>query len=746
MRRSRFLRFHAAAFLAALCCLAACAFAAEEPIHAVRLQPGEHIVLDGSLSHPAWKRAPVFDQNHEMEPVRGRKPTHVTQVQVLYDEQAMYVGVTALDPEPSRIRAPLVRHDLVNRTQDFVVLYIDPIGARKSAQWFRVGASGSTSDGLHTAASDLEDFAPDFDFDSASARNELGYTVVFRVPYASLRYTRASQGTWRIMVGRRIPRENVTLTLTVPLPREALSFIDLMQPLEGFEPPLKHSFVQIRPTVTLRRIDDHPYGEPRDTGGELKLSLDAKWRPLPELVLDATINPDFAQVALDQPQLSRNTRFALLLTEKRPFFLESADLLISPTDALYTRSINDPRWGLRATWRGERFTGIGMALQDKGGGLTPIPGPYGTGFALQPANDALLSRAQAQFGRVTVGGIVGARRYQDVDGADAGDNVVAGVDGQWLITDSVRLKAQAMGSSTTAIDDGTGVLRRGASQGGAMGHVGLYARGNRSETDISVQEISHGFRNDVGFVSQAGIRKIVANQNIQWFGLGPINQLNLHVNTQRTEERGTGLTVLQRWTPGLWLAAAHNSEVIVELIPDEKSRVQADAPLLSSRYLHLWTIFTPVQWIPLAEMWFDTGRMVDVSANAQGRVVSGRKFGFDIQFRPLKRLELQPRLDAVVLDNPVEGRLRESAAQLLSIWHVAAKQSLRMILQHHSVERSGAGKESETAQSLTYAWRRSAGTVLYLGATRGSTGLPLTPSRSTELFAKLQFDLNELRW
>ena len=73
------------------------------------------------------------------------------------------------------------------------------------------------------------------------------------------------------------------------------------------------------------------------------------------------------------------------------------DLLPSPDagpDALYTRSINDPRWGLRATWRGERESGTGMVLHDKGGGLTPIPGPYATGYALQPANDTLMSRAQ----------------------------------------------------------------------------------------------------------------------------------------------------------------------------------------------------------------------------------------------------------------------------------------------------------------------------------------------------------------
>src|SRR6185369_10978813 len=100
------------------------------------------------------------------------------------------------------------------------------------------------------------------------------------------------------------------------------------------------------------------------------------------------------------------------------------------------------------------------------------PGPYATGYALQPANDTLMSRAQGRFGQVTLGAIVGARRYNDPAGGNAGENDVAGADAQWLITDNLRLKAQAMGSSTTAFDDGNGVLRRGAAQRGGMAYLG----------------------------------------------------------------------------------------------------------------------------------------------------------------------------------------------------------------------------------------------------------------------------------
>src|SRR5437660_1039411 len=154
-----------------------------QPITAVKLAPGERIRMDGTLADPAWQRAPVFKDFMVREPEYGHANEWETHVQVLYDDQAIYVGVTALDPQPELIRDPPVRHDLVLRTQDHVLVYLDPIGKKQSAQFFRVSASGSTADGMQTAADDSEDFAPDFDFDAAAHRNERGSTVLLRVPF-----------------------------------------------------------------------------------------------------------------------------------------------------------------------------------------------------------------------------------------------------------------------------------------------------------------------------------------------------------------------------------------------------------------------------------------------------------------------------------------------------------------------------------------------------------------------------------
>jgi hypothetical protein len=225
--------------LAALCVALDPARAQDElPLQAVRLGAGEHIRLTGRLDHPAWQRAPVFDRFVSKYPRVGDAPPQATRVQVLFDEQALYVGITALESEPQRVRGPLVRHDQVIRTQDFVVVYLDPIGSRRSAQFFRVNAAGSLGDGLHTAADDSEDFAPDFDWDAAVARitPKVGPRCC-GCPLPALRFAEGPQQPWRIMVGRRLPRDEFHLLTSVLVPTEAPSFIDRLQPLLGVQLP-----------------------------------------------------------------------------------------------------------------------------------------------------------------------------------------------------------------------------------------------------------------------------------------------------------------------------------------------------------------------------------------------------------------------------------------------------------------------------------------------------------------------------
>ena len=74
--------------------------------------------------------------------------------------------------------------------------------------------------------------------------------------------------------------------------------------------------------------------------------LDAKFVIGDSVTVDATINPDFSQVESDEPQIAVNQRYELFYPEKRPFFLENADLFqLQAANLLFTRRIVDPSFG-----------------------------------------------------------------------------------------------------------------------------------------------------------------------------------------------------------------------------------------------------------------------------------------------------------------------------------------------------------------------------------------------------------------
>ena len=716
----------------------------QPPVIATRLLPGENLRLDGSLAHPAWQRAPVFDRFLELDPQRGGPPPQRTTVQLLFDDRALYVGVKAFDTRTAAIRDVPVRYDGVNRTQDFVVAYVDPIGHRASAQFFRVNAAGSIADGIHTAADDSEDFAPDFDWDAAVQRQDDGWTAVMRIPFAALRFAEGPQRGWRFMLARRLPREQFHLVLSVALPAEAPSFIARLQPLAGVQLPEDHAFLTLRPTLTLRTVRTREATAPRTREDHVEASLDLKWRPRAELVIDGTLKPDFSQVALDVPQLAGNSRFAQFLPEKRPFFFESADLLRTPTDALYTRTLTQPRAGLRATWRGPSLAATVLAAGDLGGGTVLLPGPYGTDGVEQPASQALIARATQRRDELAVGGLLAARRYADGRGV----NAVLGPDLEAPLSRSWRLRAQWLGSHTTA-QAGGGTLQAGEARNGHRGYLRLLRLDEDSETSLTLDDIGRHFRHDTGFVFQSGTREWAAHQAWKWRPLGPFNQFDLYVDAREVRDRRNGQTVERSPWLGFWTTGAHNLEWWVELRPREELRPAATSPLLTQRYVASGLVLTPASWWPLVDTELTVGRLVDTVAR---RERPGARWRFNARLRPLRALELEPGLSQAWLFDDGPGRTlqyHESAVQGLAVWHLDARQHLRLIVQRTRGDRKAeTGVDAQQwggrALSLTYTWRRSAGTQLFVGLSRSDDGRAIR-SRTQEAFVKLQVDADDWR-
>ena len=113
--------------------------------------------------------------------------------------------------------------------------------------------------------------------------------------------------------------------------------------------------VEVMPTLTATRADTprRPRRAPLTEGDEdTDLGVSARWSITPNVVLSAALNPDFSQVETDTAELAVNERFALQFPEKRPFFLEGADFFETPFEAVFTRTVADPEYGLQAHRQG----------------------------------------------------------------------------------------------------------------------------------------------------------------------------------------------------------------------------------------------------------------------------------------------------------------------------------------------------------------------------------------------------------
>jgi len=200
--------------------------------------------------------------------------------------------------------------------------------------------------------------------------------------------------------------------------------------------------------------------------------------------------------------------------------------------------------------------------------------------------------------------------------------------------------------------------------------------------------------------------------------------------------------------PGIWFAAARNTQASLELHAFSRVRAASGAPLLRERYAYGTFVTTPAPWVPLIDSNFAVGRLADMIENT---VRPGARANVMVRMRPHRQFEVEPSLSWAALYRDGSQTYREAAAQLKAIWFFDAGSSIRLIVQKTLLDRLPEGTVIEehhrgTVASITYSWRKSMGTVLYVGAGYSKGRFPVPAlSRGTEAFVKMQFDWDEVR-
>jgi len=89
-------------------------------------------VVDGRLDDPDWALAPPITDLVQTDPDEGRPVSEPTEVRVLYDATAVYVGARLFDTAPARIVRRLARRDASTHSDEFRV-FLDSYYDRRTA-------------------------------------------------------------------------------------------------------------------------------------------------------------------------------------------------------------------------------------------------------------------------------------------------------------------------------------------------------------------------------------------------------------------------------------------------------------------------------------------------------------------------------------------------------------------------------------------------------------------------------------
>ncbi len=675
--RSRFFAFASATL--------ACAPLLAQSLSAHSTAGAPPVVVDGVLDEAQWALAPALDGFLEYEPSNGTKapPQLRTSVKLLVDEHALVFGIRAWDADPARMAGSLARRDKVGTEQDFIGIWIDPTGQGQSAQFVRVNIAGVLTDGIARRNAD-DDLGPDYPIDAAVKLLPDGYGMEVRWPLSSLRFPYKDGKPWRVMIERSVPHAGGKLFLSVPLKTGGADYMAEMTPVDGIGPTVvavrDRRFVDLRPELTVR------------SGKTPSLGLEINARPRADWVLNATLNPDFSQVEIDEPT-SSTSRIALSLPEKRGFFLESADVLGLPLAPFYSRTLADPAWGLRATWRSAGIDATAMSLRDRDGGIVLRGGTYETAAHIQQT-ETLASFARTRWHQSN--GVVGAFASMR-DYSAAGTNVVAGVDGQLAFSDENRAAWVAMHSRTTTDFTDTGPALTPARRGS---YVWTQFKHNSDDwiNAIEVQAISPGFVNDNGFVPQTGVVdariQVIRRLGEQDVGV-KLYESEAYVRLARVatlsdplnDQRG-GETVASSIRPGVWMYGPHQTRLFAEYGVD-RQRGLRHGRLHDIPAVHMGFETKPAPWISELSGEASLGQRLDVEADRVGRggeVLATLKLRFALPFG--WATELDHRINRSWVDATEGGTaFADTGWRWLGMLHFSPRDSLRLLAQNTAFAR-----------------------------------------------------------
>jgi hypothetical protein len=298
------------------------------PLAAASARRAGDVTIDGRLTEAAWRGATPITTFRQFQPAEGAPASLPTEVRILYDDEALYVGARLGDSAGARgVRAPLARRDQLvdangnngsfnSLTTDKLIVVLDPYHNHLDEAWFEVNPAGVRGDQFNG------DVSWDPVWEAAAHVDAEGWTAEMRIPYSQLRFSRDAAQTWGMQVWRYVDRLNER-DMWSYWRRNASGGPAFFGHLTGLTIVERPRQLELLPYVVSRgQFKYAPPGDPYHSNRNLELNAggDLKYLLTSNLTLDATFNPDFGQVEVDPATLNLSA-FETFYDEKRPFFV-----------------------------------------------------------------------------------------------------------------------------------------------------------------------------------------------------------------------------------------------------------------------------------------------------------------------------------------------------------------------------------------------------------------------------------------
>ena len=492
----------------------------------VRIQRvAERPVIDGDLNEEIWVRAPLVADFHQVTPVEFDEPTERTEVYVLYDRDALYIGARLFDTEPELINRRILRQGQNINTDDRFFVHIDPYNNRRGGYLFGVNPNGVRYDGVFEGVTQRQ-----FDWDGiwqAAARiTPDGWTLEIEIPFKTLSFD-PSTSTWRMNFARNIERKNEGMAWNS---RNRQTDLSTMGDITGISQIEQGRGLDVVPSASYH--DRRAIG-PITAESDAEPSVDVFYKITPQLNASLTVNTDFSATEVDDRQVNL-TRFSLFFPERRDFFLQDVDIFLFGRLQQDGRPFFSRRLGINSA-------GLPVPL-DVGGKVSGRIGRFDVGTLAvkqeayrDPSNPTeIIDATTALVGRVAVNVLAESSVGMIVTSGDPTsnrDNTVAGVDFRYLDSTfignrSIEGDAWFQKSETpglTGDDSAFGVAVEMPSNTGWRGEAG-YTR------------IEDNFYPALGFVRRTGIDELSLQGGHTWRPRGtPIRTLFSGLNVTRIE-------------------------------------------------------------------------------------------------------------------------------------------------------------------------------------------------------------------